>query len=99
MDEEWPNAPSLEIDAWFLEILFFFFFWKDDDDDLFHFFWKMNEAGLNAPSLEMDEWFLEILGFFFFENDEAWLNAPSSTINVNFENSYCVRTFNKANLE
>ena len=25
MDEEWPNAPSLEIDAWFLEILFFFF--------------------------------------------------------------------------
>ena len=37
--------------------------------------------------------------FFFFENDEAWLNAPSLTINVNFENSYCVRTFNKANLE
>ena len=26
MDEEWPNAPSLEMDAWFLEILIFFFF-------------------------------------------------------------------------
>ena len=33
MDEAWPNAPSLEMDAWFLEILIFFF-WKDDDHDL-----------------------------------------------------------------
>ena len=29
MDEAWLNAPSLKMDAWFLEILiFFFFFWK-----------------------------------------------------------------------
>ena len=29
MDEAWPNAPNLEMDAWSLEILiFFFFFWK-----------------------------------------------------------------------
>ena len=33
IDEVWSNAPSLERDAWFLEILIFFF-WKDDDDDL-----------------------------------------------------------------
>ena len=26
LDETWPNVPSLEIDAWFLEILIFFFF-------------------------------------------------------------------------
>ena len=30
--------------------------------------------------------------FFFFETDEAWSNAPSSEINVNFEKSYCVGT-------
>ena len=24
MDEAWPNAPNLEMDAWFLEILIFF---------------------------------------------------------------------------
>ena len=34
---------------------------------------------------------------FFFLMDEAWPNVPSSTINVNFENSYCVGTFNKKN--
>ena len=28
--------------------------------------------------------------FFFFETDEAWSNARSSEINVNFEKSYCV---------
>ena len=27
-----------------------------------------------------------------------WANDPSSTIDVNFEKSYCVRTFNKANI-
>ena len=50
MDEAWPNAPSLEMDAWLLEILIFFFFliWKDDDDD--DRFLKMNEAWPNAPS-------------------------------------------------
>ena len=32
------------------------------------------------------------------KKDEEWLNDPSSTINVNFEKSYCVRTFNKANI-
>ena len=30
--------------------------------------------------------------------DEAWSNAPSSTINVNFEKSYCVGTSLKQNL-
>ena len=25
MDEAWPHAPSLEMDAWFLEVLNFFF--------------------------------------------------------------------------
>ena len=34
MNEAWLNAPSLEMDVWFLEILIFFFFWKDDDHDL-----------------------------------------------------------------
>ena len=33
MDEVWSNAPSLEMDAWFLEILIFFFLKKEDDDD------------------------------------------------------------------
>ena len=31
--------------------------------------------------------------------NEAWPNAPSSTINVNFEKSYCVGIFNKAKFE
>ena len=31
--------------------------------------------------------------------NEAWPNAPSSTINVNFEKFYCVGTFNKAKFE
>ena len=30
--------------------------------------------------------------------DEERLNDPSSKINVNFEKSYCVGTFNKANI-
>ena len=30
MDEAWPNAPSLEMDAWFLEILIFFFFLENE---------------------------------------------------------------------
>ena len=31
----------------------------------------------------------------FLKMNEAWPNAPSSTINVNFEKSYYVGTFNK----
>ena len=71
-------------------------FWGKDD----FFFFKMDEAWLNASSLEMDAWFLEILIFFFFffekmmmmtsfflKMNEAGPNAPSSTINVNFEKS------------
>ena len=46
MDEAWPHAPSLEMDAWFLEVLNFFFLNGDDDDP----FLKMNKAWLNAPS-------------------------------------------------
>ena len=51
MDEAWPNAPSLEMDAWFLEILIFFL--KDDDDDLFFIFylfifWKWMRHGRMA---------------------------------------------------
>ena len=42
--------------------------------------------------------FEEKMIFFFLKMDEAWLNAPSSTINVNFENSYCVGTSIKQNL-
>ena len=46
MDEAWPNAPSLEMDAWFF---FFFFFGKYDDDDddlLLFFFFFENEWGM-----------------------------------------------------
>ena len=31
IDEAWPNAPSLQVDAWFLKILIFFFIFKKDD--------------------------------------------------------------------
>ena len=34
----------------------------------------------------------------FYKMDEAWPNAPSSTINVNFEKYYCVWTSIKQNL-
>ena len=67
MDEEWPNAPSLEMNAWFLEILIFFifYFWKDDDDDLLHFFFffflKINEAWPNASSSSINVNFEKIL--------------------------------------
>ena len=33
--------------------------------------------------------------FFFFKMNEAWPNGPNSTINVYFEKSYYVGTFNK----
>ena len=33
--------------------------------------------------------------FFFLKMNEAWPNGPNSTINVYFEKSYCVGTFNK----
>ena len=57
-----------------------------------------------------DAWFFEIFIFFFFWKDddddlsflkmyEAWPNAPSSRINLNFEKSYCVGTLNKAKFE
>ena len=42
MDEAWPNAPSLEMDAWFLEILIFFFFEKM----MIMIFLKKNESGM-----------------------------------------------------
>ena len=49
--------------------------------------------------------FLEILFFYekmmmmiSFKIDEAWPNAPSSEINVNFEKSYCVGTSIEQNL-
>ena len=49
--------------------------------------------------------FWEILIFYekmivmiFLKMDEAWPNAPSSEINVNFEKSYCVGTSIKKNL-
>ena len=69
---------------------------------------KMNEEWSNAPILRIDAWLFENLDiwgqddfffFFFFKMDEAWPNAPSSTINVNFEKSYCVGIFNKAKFE
>ena len=40
----------------------------------------------------------KMIFFFFFKMDEAWPNALSLTINVNFEKSYCVGTFNRENL-
>ena len=52
MDEAWPNAPSLEMDAWFFEILIFFFGKDDDDDDdlllsfSFFFVFFENEWGM-----------------------------------------------------
>ena len=63
----------------------------------------MNEAWPNAPSLEIDAFLffkktMTVIFFFFLKMNEAWPNAPSSTINVNFEKSYCVGTFNKANI-
>ena len=51
MDEAWPNAPRLEMDAWFFGN--FDFLWKDNDDDDF-FFFEMDEAWLNAPSSEIN---------------------------------------------
>ena len=54
MDEAWPNAPSLKMDTWFLEILIFFFFF---------FFFKIKEAWPNAPSLWIDAWLLKTLIF------------------------------------
>ena len=49
MDGAWLNAPSLEMDTWFLGNLDFL--WKDDDDDDF---FKMDEAWPNAPSSEIN---------------------------------------------
>ena len=55
----------------------------------------------------MDAWFLGNLNFLwkdedddddFFKMDEAWPNALSLVINVNFEKSYCVGTSIKQNL-
>ena len=53
MDEVWSNAPSLEMDACFLEILIF----KKKKKKMMmmiSFFKKMNETWLNAPSLQID---------------------------------------------
>ena len=43
MDEAWPNAPGLEMDAWFLEILIFFFFFEKM---MIMIFLKKNESGM-----------------------------------------------------
>ena len=64
------------------------------------FFGKWTRHGQMPLVCELMHDFLKTLIFeekmiFFFLMDEAWPNAPSSTINVNFENSYCVGTFNK----
>ena len=48
MNEAWPTAPSLQIDAWFLKTLTF------EEKMISFFFFKMDEAWPNAPSLEMD---------------------------------------------
>ena len=71
-------------------------FWGKDD----FFFFKMDEAWLNASSLENGCMIFGNLDFFFFffekmmmmtsfflKMNEAGPNAPSSTINVNFEKS------------
>ena len=79
MDEAWSNAPSLEMDAWFLKILIDFFFLEKMMMmififfSLFFFFLKMNEAWPNAPSLQIDAWLLKTLIFeekmiSFFQN-------------------------------
>ena len=71
MDKAEPNAPSLEMDAWFLEILIFFFekmmmmILKKKKK-------KFNEAWLNAPSLEIDVWFLEIFIIIIFLKRWWW---------------------------
>ena len=59
MNEAWPYAPSLQIDAWLMKTLIF-------EEKMISSFFKMDEAWPNALSLEMDAWFLEILIFFFF---------------------------------
>ena len=77
----WPNAPSLEMDAWFLEILIFFFFWEDDYDNLF--FWKWMRYSRMPLVCELmhdfwKPWYLRKRRFFFFfKIDEVWSNAPS----------------------
>ena len=48
MDEAWPNAPSLEIDTWFLEILIFY------EQMMMMIFFKMDEAWPNDPSSEIN---------------------------------------------
>ena len=75
MNEAWPNASSLQIDAWFLKTLIF------KEKMIFFFFFQMDEVWSNAPSLEMDAWFLEIsiffekmmmmISFFFLKMNEA----------------------------
>ena len=79
MDEARPNVPSLEMDAWFLEILILIFF----------FFFE-NEWGMECP--QFANWCmtfenLDIWGkddFFFFKMDEAWPNVPSLEMDTCF---------------
>ena len=84
MDEAWPNAPNLETDAWYLEILFLFFFF-------FFFFWKWMRHGWMPlvcklvhdfwkPWYLRKRWFL----FLFFKMNESWSNAPSLEIDAWF---------------
>ena len=99
MDEEWSNAHSLEMDAWFLEILILFF---EKMMMMISLFLKMNKAWSNARSLEMDEWFLEILVFIFWKDDDdlpllfwKWTRQPMWIL----RKSYYVGTFNKEKRE
>ena len=87
MDEAWPNAPSLEMDAWFLEILIFFFFLKRWWWTLF--FWKWMRHGRMPLVCKLmhdfwKPWYLRKRWFFFFNMDVAWPNAPSLEIDAWF---------------
>ena len=73
MDEAWPNAPSLEMDAWFLEILIFFFFPK---------WMRHGQMPLVFKLIQIDAWFLKTLIieekmiFFFFQNEWGMVQCP-----------------------
>ena len=102
MDEAWPNAHSLEMDAWFLEIWIFIFIFEKMMM-MISFFLKMNETWLNAPSLQIDARLLKTLifeekmNFFFFfclfKMDEAWLNSLVWKYMRIFKKLYCMTNF------
>ena len=81
------NAPSLEMNAWFLEILIFY----EKMMMMVSFFLKMNEACSNAPSLR-DEFMVlkkiliwSIFFYFFFykkKKGQDMSKCPSLTKNL-----------------